>query len=106
MGRNRLYATDAERQAAYRARNATTAPLRASPGKRPPSRPARLAAIQRTLQELLDEYERWLERLPESLQDTDQAERLKETITLLEEAAPTTLSCHADLGETEASHHR
>lgn len=88
MGRNRLHATNADRQASYRLRVASqTARLPPAPNTtpRPASRPKRLAQVQKTVQELQHEYEVWLESLPESLQDTDQATRLAETIDQLEE---------------------
>ena len=90
MARKRIYSTPADRQRAYRMRVATGqgAPVRppSRPG-RPPSRPARLAALQNSLQVLTDEYQNWLDSLPDSLQDSGQGDRLRETIEHLQEAA-------------------
>jgi len=89
--RPRIYATSADRQKAYRARQAerSTAAAPPPPKKpgRPPSRPARLAALTDSLRSLHAEYESWLEGMPESLAAGDQAERLQETIEQLETAA-------------------
>ncbi len=87
MGRRRLYATDAERQQAYRDRLTSHSPPTPQPKpsrKRQPSRPAKLAASQQVLQDLKNEYEAWLESLPEPLQDGPQAERVAETIEQLD----------------------
>jgi len=54
---------------------------------RQPSRPARLAAIEKQLRELIEEYENWLESLPESLSESQSADLLAETIDQLTEAA-------------------
>lgn len=96
MGRRRLYNTDADRQRAHRQRvaarldekfaqagsmRATTVPAKA---RRAPSRPARLAAVVAEVQQLQHEYEQWLESLPESLQESEQADRLTETVGQLE----------------------
>lgn len=87
MGRHRLYASAADRQAAYRIRTAAqgeTAPQMLKKPRRPPSKPTRLATLQRTTEDLQHEYEAWLESLPENLQDGDMAGRLTETIEQLE----------------------
>lgn len=90
MPRIRTYATAADRQRAYRARLAAqqppVAPAPARP-RRSPSRPKRLAALETAVRDLLAEYESWLESLPESLADSRQAERVRETIEQLETAA-------------------
>lgn len=96
MGRSRIYASAAERQRAYRQRLATkyagTPPQPAGPGpsaggesrrRRQPSRPARLTAVRSAVVQLFDEYEDWLASVPESLQDSEQAQRLTETIDQL-----------------------
>lgn len=89
--RARIYATSADRQRAYRARQTESSararhPLPAKP-KRLPSRPHRLAALAESLQTLQAEYEAWLEALPESMADGDLADRLRDTIEQLGEAA-------------------
>lgn len=88
MSRTRLYANDAERQKAYRLRQTAAqrspkqqAPVRPS---RRPSRPARLAALQVEASKLRDEYEGWLENLPESLAESDQANLLTEAVEQLQ----------------------
>jgi len=46
-----------------------------------------LAAVEGEIRLLIDEYQDWLERLPESLQDSGQAQVLAETIESLSSAA-------------------
>lgn len=84
MGRTRIYANSADRQRAYRTRQAAV-PSSTSTGRRsrPPSRPKRLIAIQDAVQALLEEYEGWRERMPEFVRDTEQGARLDETIDQL-----------------------
>ncbi len=74
MGRHKQFATAAERQQAYRLRlaqkrEATAATLGAIPvqnkGHRPPSRPARIRALESAAEALRDEYQRWRDALPE-----------------------------------------
>lgn len=81
--RRRFYASNAERQKAYRARITTgqSAPSPPPPTRprRGPSRPARLTRLLSEVQDLLFEYERWLESLPDTLKETDQGTRLAET---------------------------
>lgn len=86
MGREKRYASGAERQRAYRLRLRDAQHNSAPPAtrRRPPSRPARLAAIQFELEQLHGEYEQWLAALPESLEDSDQALRLSETVEQLQ----------------------
>jgi hypothetical protein len=85
MGRNRKYSTPAERQRAYRLRVAGRAPEPVPERRRrPPSRPARLAVLQGAVEALREEYQAWLDSLPDSLHDSDQAARLAETIDQLE----------------------
>lgn len=89
--RTRIYATSADRQRAYRARHAQGPTPAVSPPPRkparPPSRPARLAAARDALTSLQEEYESWLEGLPESLTGGSQAERLQEAIEQLQAVA-------------------
>lgn len=91
MGRKRIHSSAAERQKSYRdqARQTGGAAPILPPTRRPrqPSRPARLAATEREIRVLLDEYEDWLARLPESLQDSVQAQNLTECIESLSSAA-------------------
>lgn len=88
MGRQKIHASDAERQRAYRQRlimrlAATAAPKGPRRPRRPQSRPAKLAAVRATAVQLFDEYGDWLASLPDSLQDTEQAHRLSDTIDQL-----------------------
>jgi hypothetical protein len=89
MGRSRVYATAAERQKAYRCRGTAPPDQGSKPlprRTRPPSRPARLATAVATLQALQEEYQAWLDSMPESLADSDLAGKLQETIDQLEGA--------------------
>lgn len=85
-------ATNAERQRSHRQRVknrlAGLAPPPVAPRKAPPepSRPKRLAAIERELSSLLGEYDDWLQALPENLAASDNADRLQETIGHLQAA--------------------
>lgn len=49
------------------------------------SRPARIADLEAAARELADEYQRWLDALPESLAEGDMGDRLSTTIEHLEE---------------------
>lgn len=89
MARQKVFVSNAERQKAYRDRlkGSHEQPklklkIRAS---RPLSRPKRLEALQKEVKDLLSSYTDWLDSLPESLQASEQAERLKETIESLEQ---------------------
>jgi hypothetical protein len=92
MSRIRVYANAADRTRAYRLRLLAAAQVPCAPvstepklpkSRRAPSRPRRLAALQAEAQSLQQEYEHWLEVLPEALQDTDLAALLTETIEQL-----------------------
>ncbi len=90
MGRKSLYATAAERQKAYRERVASrvTAPAAPTPPKvKKKSRPARLVAAENDVRTLLEEYEDWRGRIPDSLADSSQALSLDNAIEKLTEAA-------------------
>lgn len=51
------------------------------------SRPDRLAALTTAIKDLQGEYEYWLEALPDSLAESDLADKLTDTIEQLETAA-------------------
>lgn len=91
MGRNRVYASAAERQKAYRARTATGQPtaVETKRTKRPQSRPARLQALITAILALKTEYEGWRARLPDFREGSDEETRVTETIDLLDQAADT-----------------
>lgn len=89
MSRNRTYSSPAERQKAYRQRQAGRLGVTTQPtitNKRKLSRPKRLALMVDELQSLLTEYEDWRDSLPESLVESSQHEELEETIDLLLQA--------------------
>jgi transposase len=87
MAQRKIYATAAERQKAYRERHKEgherQEPIKRHP--KPPSRPKRLEVLLQEVETLLASYTDWLEAIPESLQDSSQAERLQETIDSLEQ---------------------
>jgi hypothetical protein len=89
MARSRAYASNAERQKAYRERlRGSLAALKQQPKNRisrPLSRPKRLEALLKEAEDLHTSYTDWLEALPESLQNGGQAERLQETIEALDQ---------------------
>lgn len=92
MGRHKVFASHAERQQAYRLRQLAAreqppdAPSTPPPPKkkRPPSRLARLRAVVAEVESLQQEYQEWLDAIPESLQESEQAVRLAEVVELLE----------------------
>lgn len=51
------------------------------------SRPARLRALEKELRQLAQEYQGWLDALPENLSESDMAAKLEETIEALENIA-------------------
>jgi hypothetical protein len=87
MGRKPVYRDATERKKAQRARMAMAAPpTQCAQTGRKVSRPSRLHALEATARILLQEYQSWLESLPDSLEGTTQAEALIETIERLEQA--------------------
>jgi hypothetical protein len=87
MGRNKVFSSPAERQRAYlqRLRDQHVPVAPPDPKRaRPPSRPARLQAIIGSVQNLRDEYALWGDSIPEPLQESEQATRLRETVEQLE----------------------
>ena len=90
MGRNRIYSTSAERQRAYRQRAVPSvgiAPPVIAKKSRPLSRPKRLAEVEKQVRLLIEEYEAWLDSMPDSLRDSQSAELLTEAIEQLTTAA-------------------
>lgn len=93
MGRKRKYSNAAERLKAFRdrVRLGAVAPVATTVASKRKvkvlSRPARLAAIENEVQSLMDEYQGWRDNLPESLQESDLAEKLDEAIDKLYEVA-------------------
>lgn len=104
MPQHKQHADSAARQKAYRLRVATQQQQAAAttgaipipkeakkqdavPVKkpRPPSRPARIAALDAAAQTLHDEYESWRDATPENLQGTDTWRSLDETVGMLEQ---------------------
>lgn len=94
MARERIYSNSAERQKAYRERvalNRVHPPAPPAPKKsRQPSRPKRLAAVVRELRALAEEYQAWLDNLPEFLEGSDQEELLSQAIDQLTDVADQT----------------
>lgn len=100
MPRKRLYASDAERQRAFRERRALlladpvaaaaqeVARLKAEQERqaaRRLTRPARLRQVLGQVEALMVDYQAKLENLPESLQESSTAEKLQETVDALED---------------------
>jgi len=84
-------ATNAERQRAHRqrvrGRLAGMAPPAAPKKPAPkPSRLKRLVALERELSALVSEYDDWLQALPKNLVESENADRLRETIRHLQTA--------------------
>ncbi|HBN07279.1 MAG TPA: hypothetical protein DD435_01080 [Cyanobacteria bacterium UBA8530] len=52
-----------------------------------PSRPARMRTIEKEVRQLAAEYLAWFEALPENLGESAMAEKLEETIEVLESVA-------------------
>jgi hypothetical protein len=73
--------TAAERQARRRAKLREHAPA-AAPAPRSPPRPRRWAIAVAALLALQDEYRAWLDNMPEGLQDSSTAEKLREITEL------------------------
>src|SRR5690349_257759 len=75
--------TPAERQARHRAKQRRAHPAHPAPtARRVLPRPQRWAAAVETLVSLQDEYRAWLDRLPESLEESPTAEKLQAIIEL------------------------
>jgi hypothetical protein len=91
VGRHKQYADAAERAREYRRRQAaqhqqdaaTTGAIPVPKQRRPPTRPARIAALESAAQALHDEYESWLSALPDAMQGGSVADKLTETIEAL-----------------------
>lgn len=100
MAQQRKYATAAERQKAYISRLKSGVPA-SSPPKRPArqlSRPKRIEALRAEVEDLLQSYQGWQESMPDSLQETEQGQRLQDTITALEEVVAALESIEAPRG--------
>ena len=85
MTRPKLYSCPAERQRAYRQRLQAKLKgvLPASSSTRKKTRPQRLQVICASLHQLADEYQHWLDSLPDNLADSDLASHLQETVEQL-----------------------
>lgn len=84
MSRVKVYTTAAERQQAYRQRLKEKSPPVSKEGRKS-SRPQRFQKAVRELEMLGQEYETWLESLPENLSQSQLAEQLQEAIEQLQE---------------------
>lgn len=94
---HRIYASNAERQRAFRARQlgstAAVVPPRSPPlppkGRKVPanpSRPARIQVLLAEVRQLSSEYQGWLDRLPSNLAEGQVAAQLEEVVAQLDEA--------------------
>ena len=86
----RMYENGADKQRAYRDRLRERGLVVAGPrpaNPKPPSRPARLVAIETELRALAAEYQRWQDTLPANLAESQQAEQLAEITETLEAIA-------------------
>ena len=88
MARQRMYSSNAHRQQQYRERLKTqhVAVTNIPAVARKRSRPQRLRKTLEELEQLIGEYQQWVNALPENLSQGDLAEQLQETIEQLEEA--------------------
>jgi hypothetical protein len=89
---HRIYASNADRQRAFRARrlgSAAAAPPLPPPCRKAPANPSRPARINSLLSETLrlsTEYQSWLDRLPPNLAGSRIAAQLEEVVAQLDEA--------------------
>jgi len=86
----RTHETNAERQRAYRERQQgeRVGPPPMAVNKLPrTSRPARIRALARKVEEIAEEYRSWLDSVPENLAEAPLAQSLEEAIAQLDEAA-------------------
>ena len=94
MGRRRIYESSAARKRAYRLRTRSVQKDRQEQGPgptppkkaRPSSRPRRFESAVAEIEALHQEYDDWLQSMPESLRESHLAERLAETVDQLSEA--------------------
>lgn len=54
---------------------------------KPPSRPKRLQMLEHELRQLATEYQAWRDAMPENLTESALAEKLEETVEVLESIA-------------------
>ncbi len=86
----RIHQTAAEKQKAYRDRLRANGPILPAPKPAKPkrqSRPKRLEALETAVRALTDEYQQWLDGIPENLAGGTLADDLRETIRQLEAVA-------------------
>ena len=90
---HRLYATDAERQRAYRERQramrATALPPATVRNSPEPSRPARIQTLLDEARKLASEYQHWRDRLPANLAEGQTAAQRDEVLAQLDEVTST-----------------
>lgn len=81
----RIHQTSAEKQKAYRDRLRANGPtLPAAPKPKRQSRPQRLQALEAAVRSLADEYQQWLDGIPENLTGGPLADNLREVVSQLE----------------------
>ena len=92
----RIYPSAAEKQRAYRERLRSNdpAPTPSQPQPKRRSRPERLTALEAAARDLADEYQQWLDGIPENLAGGTMADELRQVVAQLEAVA-------ADLGAIE-----
>jgi len=85
MGRKRIYSSEAERQRAYRSRQALDKRIPAPPipAVLAGLEPTRLTEIEKSVRELIADCRVWLNRLPESLQASPDGGTMSSTLTML-----------------------
>ncbi len=86
---HRKYPNRAERQRAYRKRLreklAGLRPVNPLPKERKKTRPQRLQEVCHSLQTLLQEYQHWLDTIPENLSESPIVSQLQETIEQMQD---------------------
>lgn len=84
----RLYHSAAEKQRAYRERlRQSPPPAMPKPKPRRRTRPQRLLDLESATRELAEEYQDWLDAMPQSLSESNLAGELQEVIDQLQDIA-------------------
>jgi hypothetical protein len=89
MGRKRIYANDAERQRAYRSREALSKPIPAPPIRQGPEdlEASRVAEIEKSVRDLIADCRVWLNELPGSIRASSHADSMANTLKMLDVGA-------------------
>jgi len=85
LGRKRIYSTEAERQRAYRSRQALEKRIPAPPIQTGGAglKPTRITELEKSVRELIADCGAWLNLLPESLQASSDGSAMSSTLTML-----------------------